>query len=134
MEKKELCKLPLFDKIDFIRKIVFEAMKVEDDAVITRMLSRLSKKGTGYYRHFGVLNLSNNEIILGELLKSHNISPITAYKWFLLLRSKKDVLEKLQNNEISAVKAASLKRDSKNLSSIKGREIIDEINLLIRGR
>jgi len=132
MRNKELTKIPLFEKIDFIRKIVFEATKIQDDAVITRMLARLCRKGGGYYRQFSVLNLTNNEIILGELLKTHKISPKTAYKWFLILRSKGDVLERLKNNEISASEAYLLERQRKQYPEQLGKEIKEEIIELIR--
>ncbi len=132
MEKDELKKLPLFEKIDFIRKIVFEATKIQDDVVITRMLARVSRRGKGYYRQFSVLKLTNNEIMLEELLKTHKISPRTAYKWFLLLRSKPDVLEKLREGEITAVDAYMTNRERRQYPKQLGREIKEEIIELIR--
>jgi len=132
MRNAELVKIPLFEKIEFIRKIVFEATKIQDDALITRMLARLCKKGRGYYRQFSVLKLTNNEMIFGELLKTHNISPQTAYKWFLLLRSKPDIIEKLKNNEISAEKAFLTNRERRQYPKQLGKEIKEEIIELIR--
>lgn len=131
MEKEELKKLPLFDKIDFIRKIVFEATKIQDDVVITRMLARTSRRGKGYYRQFSVLKLTNNEIILEEVLKTHKISPRTAYKWFLLLRSKSDVIEKLRDGEITASDAYLTNRERRQYPKRLGKEIKEEIIELI---
>jgi len=132
MEGKDLKEIPLFEKIEFIRKVVFEATKIQDDQVITKMLARISRKGRGYYRQFSVLNLTNNEIVMEQLLKTHKLSPHTVYKWFLLLRSKPDVLSKLREGEMTAKDAFLTNRERKQYPKQLGREIKEEIIELIR--
>lgn len=132
MERKLLKKTPLFDKINFVRQIVKEAMNIEDDAVITLMLSRVRRRNNGEGGNIVALNLSNNEIVFEQLLKTYKIRPSTAYGWFLFLRSKNYVLEKLQNSEITTNKALKLNKADRELPKTLGRQILDEINLLVK--
>ena len=95
----------LFDKIEWVKQLSTDAIGISDEAVLRRMLGRLYRKGSGQVKKFGVLQLSQQELILDQLLKSQEVSPRSAYRWFLLAKAPKEVCElgredKITQNEI----------------------------------
>ncbi|MBW2972797.1 hypothetical protein KY346_00210 [Candidatus Woesearchaeota archaeon] len=91
----------LFDKVEWVKQMCSEAIGVSDEVIIRKMLSKLRTKGTAKFSRYGVLRLSQRELVLDQLLKSNEISPRTAYSWFILIRAPKDVCELGRNDKIS---------------------------------
>ena len=91
----------MFDKIDWIKQLASDAIGVSDEVVLRRMLSRLCRKGRGLVRKYGVLHFSQQELILEQLLKSNEVSPLSAYRWFLLIRAPEEISELGQKSKIS---------------------------------
>jgi len=95
----------LFSKIEWVKQLSTDAIGISDEVVIKRMLGRLYRKGTSQIKKYGILQLSQPELILDQLLKSNEVSPRSAYRWFLLAKAPKEVCElgredKISQNEI----------------------------------
>jgi len=122
--------MSVFQKVEWLKRLSSEAIGVSDNEVLTHMLSRLRRKGTAEFRKYGVLRLSQNELILDQLLKGNKVSPKTAYIWFLLMRAPKMDLESgdeegLSQNELLRRCAGRLRMSPEKEKL--GKEIIRDI-------
>gem|GEM_PF-3131493 len=93
--------MTMFDKVEWVKQLCSEAVGISDEAVIKKMLGRISRKGMCKLNKFGMLKFSQKELVLDQLLKSNEVSPRSAYRWFLLLKVPKEVRELGQENRIS---------------------------------
>ena len=103
MEMKKYLRhnMTMFDKVEWVKQLCSEAVGISDEAVIKKMLGRISRKGMCKLNKFGMLKFSQKELVLDQLLKSNEVSPRSAYRWFLLLKVPKEVRELGQENRIS---------------------------------
>lgn len=124
-----------FDKIEWLKQLASEAIGVSDEAVLRRMLGRLRRKGTAEFRKYGILKLSQQELILDQLLRSNEVSPKSAYTWFLLLRAPQEVIENGQKDHISQNEmlrqSAGIRKKSEPEQEALGKEILADIIRLI---
>ena len=121
----------VFDKIEWLKRLSKEAIGVSDEATLRRMLSRLRRKGTAEFSKYGFLKLTQQELILDQLLKSNEVSPKAAYKWFLFLRAPKEVIEsglkdRISQNEMLRRSKGLLKKFDPQHEAL-GKEIIQDI-------
>ena len=125
----------VFEKIEWLKQLSAEAIGVSDVATLRRMLSHLRRKGSAEFLKFGILKLSQQELILDQLLKANEVSPKTAYTWFLLLRAPPEVIESAQKDEISfnemRRKCVGVRKKSTPEEEALGKEIIQDIIRLI---
>jgi len=126
----------VFEKIDWLKQLSAEAIGVSDTTILRRMLGRLRRKGSAEFRKYNILKLTQQELILDQLLKAHEVSPKTAYTWFLLLKAPPEVIESGRKDLISqnamvrqcvGVRGKSLDPEHEKL----GQEIIQDIIRLI---
>ncbi len=126
----------VFEKIEWLKQISSEAIGVSETTVLRRMLSRIRRKGSAEFRKYNILKLTQQELILDQLLKAHEVSPKTAYTWFLLLKAPKEVIEsgqkdKLSQNEMLR-RCVGVRQKSADPEHEKlGQEIIHDIIKLI---
>lgn len=125
----------VFEKIEWLKQLSAEAIGVSDEAVLRRMLSKLRRKGTAEFRKFGILRLSQQELILDQLLKANEVSPKSAYSWFLLLRAPPEVIEsgrkdRLSQNEMLR-RSSGVRQKSTPEQEALGKEILQDIIRLI---
>ena len=121
----------LFDKVEWVKKLASEAIGVSDEAVLKKMLRHLWHKGSVGTKKYGVLRFSQQEIILDQLLKSNEVSPRSAYRWFSLIKVPEEVCElgregKISQNEIQR-RASGLLRKSDPEHEKLGKEILQDI-------
>ena len=125
----------VFEKVEWLRKLSTEAIGVSDTRLLRRMIGRIRRKGTAEFRKYGILKMSQQEIILDQLLKSNEVSPKTAYNWFLLLKAPTEVIEsgrkdKLSQNEIARRCVGVLQKSDPEHEKL-GQEILQDIIKLI---
>ncbi len=94
----------LLSKVDFIRHLCNEAIGDTSNEYITKMLGRLRLRGTEYVKKYGEIHYTNHELILDQLLRSNEISPRSAYRWFILLRAPKKLIERVEQGELSIIR------------------------------
>ena len=135
MEKNLRNNMNLFDKVEWVKKLASEAIGVSDEETLRRLLRRLYSKGMGQYKRYGVLKYTKEELVLDQLLKDYQVSPRTAYRWFMFLKAPQDVRQLAKENMISQ---NELERRSQGLllkstpeQEKLGKEIIQRICALI---
>ncbi|MEM4264105.1 MAG: hypothetical protein QW666_04415 [Candidatus Woesearchaeota archaeon] len=120
-----------FDKVEWVKQLASEAIGVSDEAIIRRMLGHLRRKGTCKFNKYGVLQFSQKELVLDQLLKSNEVSPRSAYRWFLLLKAPEEVRELGQDNKISQNemwrRAQGVLQNSSPEQEKLGKEILQDI-------
>ena len=121
----------LFDKVEWVKQLASEALGVSDEAILKKMLRHLWCKGSIRAAKYGVLRFSQQEIILDQLLKSNEVSPRSAYRWFSLIKAPEEVCElgregKISQNEIQR-RASGLLRKSDPEHEKLGKEILQDI-------
>lgn len=132
MDMKTLRRMSLFEKVDFVRRLVVEVLGVDNDEVILRMLSRLAHK-SGVLRRYGGFYYTREEQVLGQLLADHGMSSKTVYTWFLLSRSPKNLLEMYRSGEISQNQLLRMKerRAAPRHDKALEAEILNDVKRLI---
>lgn len=135
MQKYLRNNMGLFDKVAWVKDISYQAIGVNDQAVLRQMLRHISRKGSGKMVKYGVLKFSQQELILDQLLKSHQVSPRTAYNWFLYIRAPEEVCElgregKISQNEIKKRMATGLRKSDPEHEKL-GKEILLDIIKLV---
>ena len=121
----------LFDKVEWVKQLASEAIGISDETVLKRMLRHLWSKGNVRTNKYSVLRFSQQEIILDQLLKSNEVSPRSAYRWFSLVKAPEEVCElgregKISQNEIQR-RASGLLRKSDPEHEKLGKEILQNI-------
>ncbi len=138
MEMKKYLRnnMNLFDKVEWVKQLCADAIGVSEDEVIRKMLGRLRKRGVVQKRKYGLGRFTQQELILDQLLKSNEVSPRTAYRWFCMLKAPKEILEIGKENELSQNEI--LRRSQGVLQKVTpeqqelGEEIRQEILKLVR--
>jgi len=135
MKKYLRSNMNLFDKVEWLKTLSREAIGVSDEDVLRRILRRLYCKGSGDIKRYGVLQFSQQELILDQLLKSNEVSPRSAYRWFSLLKAPKDVCElgrsgKITQNEMEQRSSALLRKSDPEHEKL-GKEIIQDITKVV---
>ena len=125
-----------FEKLEWLKQLAADAIGVSDMVVLRRMISRLRRKGTAEFRKYGVLKLTQQELVLDQILRANEVSPKTAYTWFLLLKAPKEVVESGQQDRLSQNemlrRCRSVRQKSASPEHEKlGQEIIQDIIKLI---
>lgn len=125
----------LFDKVEWVKRLSAEALGISEEAHLRRMLRHLARKGTSQAKKFGVLGFSQQELILDQLLKSNEVSPRTAYNWFIYIKAPEEVCElgregKISQNEIKR-RAGGVLRKSDPEHEKLGKEILQDIIRLV---
>lgn len=124
-----------FEKVEWLKRLSAEAIGVSDEVILRRMLSRIKRKGSAEFRKYNILKLTQQEIILDQLLKANEVSPKSAYTWFLLLRAPKEVIESGQKDQLSQRKmlsfCKSVRQKSDPAKEKLGQEILQDIIRLI---
>ena len=135
MKKNLRHNMNVFQKVEWLKQLASEAIGVSEEAVLKRMLGRLKRKGNAEFKKYGILRFSQQELILDQILKANEISPRTAYIWFLAIRNPEEVLEKGRRDELSQNQMVKLSRFVRPKSDPKhealGKEIIQDIIRLI---
>ena len=131
MRKYLRSNMNLFDKVEWLKTLSREAIGVSDEAVLRRMLRRLYHKGSGNLKQYGVLQFSQQELILDQLMKSNEVSPRTAYNWFLYIRVPEEVCDlgrsgKISQNEIKRCSETVLRKSDPEQDKL-GKEILQDI-------
>ena len=133
MEMKKYLRnnMNLFDKVEWVKQLASEAIGVSDVIVLKRMLRHLWSKGSVRTSKYGVLRFSQQEILLDQLLKSNEVSPRSAYRWFSLVKAPEEICElgrdgKISQNEIQR-RASGLLRKSDPEHEKLGKEILQNI-------
>lgn len=130
MDRKTLRRLSLFEKTEFVRKLVVEILGVDNDERILRMLARLAHK-SGRIKLYGKFIPTREEEVLEQVLTSNQISSKTAYMWFLLGRSPKTLLELYRKGELSQNQLIRMKERSP-ISRPRDKALANEILAEIR--
>lgn len=135
-------KIPIFDRINLIKKELKELIPEIEEEKFLSMLSHIRNFFYGklhYGRREKSENLArkreltaNEQIILDYLLKN-NLNPSTTYRWFVACRLPSDLKDKLEEGKISHRKAYAIasNRKKSRLSNI-GLLMIEEINNVVR--
>lgn len=125
----------LFDKVEWVKQLASEAIGVSDVIILKRMLRHLWHKGSVGKNKYGVSKFSQQEIILDQLLKSNEVSPRSAYRWFSLIHAPEEVCElgregKISQNEIQRIASRVLQKSDPEHEKL-GKEILQEIIRII---
>jgi hypothetical protein len=139
MEMKKYLRnnMTLFDKVEWLKRLSSEAIGVSDEALLRGMLRRLSRKGSGSINKYGVLRFSQQELVLDQLLKSSEVSPRSAYRWFSLLKAPIEAHElgrcgKLSQNQIEKQYSKVLRKSDPEQDKL-GKEILQDIIKVVEG-
>ena len=128
----------MFDKIEWLKKLSQDAIGISDEATLRRMLKRLSVKGsTKYIKKYGISQFTQQELILDQLMKSNEVSPRTAYNWFLYIRASKEVCDlgrkgAISQNDIKRHLYSGLQKPDQEHEKL-GKEIIRDILKIVEG-
>src|SRR3989344_9571132 len=89
MEMKKYLRnnMNLFDKVEWVKHLATDAIGISEEAVLRKMLRHLARKGTSQVNKFSITRFSQQELILDQVLKSNEVSPRTAYNWFIYMRA-----------------------------------------------
>ena len=121
----------LFDKVEWIKLLSSEAIGVNDNVILKKMLRRLCDKSKISTLKYGVLRFSQQELILDQLLKDNEVSPRSAYRWFSLLYVPKNVRQLGEECKISQNEIIRLSRKERLKSDLEheklGKEILQDI-------
>ena len=114
-----------------MKRLVFEAVKIDSDIKIRKMLRHLWGPSDLAFKKYGQAKLTEQEVIVGHLLREHKISPRTAYTWFNLSNAPKEILELVETNKITFNKAQKMIRgvkmkDNRELTQL-GKEILEDV-------
>ena len=94
-------KINFLEKKGFLKSLIFEALRLEDDRRICKMLRHLWGDCRLGYNKFGDSKLTNEELVLARILSEQKISANSAYRWFRLSNAPKDMLELAMCNKVS---------------------------------
>ena len=135
-------KIPIFDRINRIKKDLKELIpEVEED----KFLSMLSHIRNFYYGklHYGrraveenlqkKKELTINEKLILDYMLKNNLNPSTTYRWFIACRLPSDLKEKLQQGKVSFKKAVLI-ADNRKKSKLSntGLLMVEEVNNIVR--
>jgi len=127
--------MSLQQKVDFLRKLIFDATGINDLVLIRRMIGRLSKYGLPKVNKFGMPMKDETTIIVGTILDQQKVSPKTAYRWLLVLKQPQEILNQINSGEISMNKAILMKREEKRTIDPEheklGKEILSDMIKLV---
>ena len=136
MEMKKYMRnnMNVFDKVEWVKQLTSEALGIENETAIRRMLSHLRRKGSASMKKYGVLKFTQQELILDQLLKANEVSPRAAYNWFILVRCSENVRDLgmqdlITQNEIGN-RMKGLLRKSPEQEKL-GKEILNDIAKIV---
>lgn len=136
MEMKKYLRnnMTLFDKVEMVKQLASETIGISSEDVLRKMLRRLCKKGSCQSSKYGILKFSQQELVLDQILKSSEISPRTAYNWFLCIKAPEEVCElgregKISQNEIKRRRADILQKSPEQ--DKLSQEILEDIRKLV---
>ena len=127
--------MSLQQKIDFIKQLINDSIGINDLFLIKKMIGRLSRYNTPRVNKYNISRLNQNEDVVRQILDEQEISPKSAYRWFLLLEQPKDVIDLVHSGQISINEAIrrsqKIKREIDPEHTKLGKEIIEEIRKLV---
>jgi len=109
----------VFTKIKEVKDLVKEVYPKLSMEELTQEIQFLSNYWHGNKRKRGT-KLTQQQLVIYELLIKNNYNPATAYRWFLLATAPKELQEKVNYGELSIRDA--LKERKKELSCISVTE------------
>lgn len=119
------------DKKYFVKSLIFKAVGIENDVRIRKMLRHLCSYDGMAFNKYGERKLTNEEMIVAQILKQNQLSPRTVYRWFCLVKAPKETLELVKNNQISMNELVKLSRNLRKRKDPEleklGKEIIQDI-------
>ena len=135
MKKYIRCNMSLQQKIDFLRKLIYDATGIDDLVLIKKMVNRLSRYGLPEVSKYSFSRLSEQEKIVRQILEVNEISPKSAYKWLLLLGQPQSLIDLVNSGNISmnemTRRCTKIKREIDPEHEKLGKEIIDDITKLV---
>ena len=124
------------DKKEFLKSLIYEALRLDNEVRIRKIVRRLCEKDSTRVSLYRNCDLSSDELVVDHILKQCKISPRTAYRWFSLSRAPKEVLELVQNGKISMNEAqrlcAKVKKNDPETEKL-GWEIMEKVAKITRG-
>jgi len=126
------------EKKEFLKSRIFDALRIDKDIKICKMLRHIWAVGGLGFNIYRVTKLSEEEIIVAQILKECKISPRTGYRWFTLSRAPKETLENCLTQNISMNKFRKMWKGLKgrNIDEEKeklGKELISDICSVVGG-
>ena len=94
-------KANFLEKKYFLKTLIFEALRLEDEIKIHKMLRHLWSDRRLGYNKFGEPKLTSEELVLAQILEKQKISAFTAYRWFRLSKAPKSMLDLITCGKIS---------------------------------
>ena len=121
----------LFDKVEWVKHLATDAIGISEETVLRKMLRHLARKGTSQVNKFSIARFSQQELILDQVLKSNEVSPRTAYNWFIYMRAPEEACElgrqgKISQNELRRRASGVLRKCDPEHEKL-GKEILQEI-------
>lgn len=135
----------VFDKVESIRKLIFEHLPEINEDELIYMLSHCREyyEGNLYYGRRTAdqeekqkrpkRKLTKIESELFQLLLKHKINPSTGYRWFLAARVPEDIMNELKRKNMTISKAMEISRNRKRVIDNKlGWQLISMIKETVR--
>jgi len=124
-------------KKDSVKKQIFEAIRLDNDVRVRKMLRHLSRYDEMCFNKYGERRLTDDEIILAHILKVNELSPRTVYRWFALCKAPQETLELVMQNKISANKVIAIcrgirEKEDPDIQKL-GKSIIAEVIRVAEG-
>jgi hypothetical protein len=94
-------KANFLEKKYFLKTLIFEALRLEDETKMCKMMRHLRNDYKLGYNNFGEPKLTSEELVLAQILEKQKISAVTAYKWFRLSKAPKSMLDLVTCGKIS---------------------------------
>ncbi|MDP2749890.1 MAG: hypothetical protein Q8O89_03600 [Nanoarchaeota archaeon] len=119
------------EKKNLVNRLVFESVKIDSDIKIRKMLRHLWSQSDLSFKKYGQTKLTEQEIIVGHILREHKISAKTAYAWFNFSNAPKEILELAETNKITFNQAKLMirgvkRKDNAELKQL-GKELLEDV-------
>lgn len=135
MNRSELKRTPLDEKVDFVRSLARQCLQIDNnDWYICKILTKLAHMDRARIKKYGATKLTTDDLLFAQLLRDNGIKPHTAYTWFLLMRCSKEVRAKVLAGEMTQREALLNVADTRELPNrALGMEILHEIRQIMEG-
>jgi hypothetical protein len=133
MNRAEMKRTPLQEKVDFVRELAKQALQISNnDWYICKILTKLAHANESYVKKYGAKKLTTEDLLMQQLLRDHGINPHTAYSWFLLLRCPEDIRLQLDSGMISQRQAITQSANKKVMPNKRSEmELLTEIRTIM---
>jgi hypothetical protein len=135
MNRSELKRTPLQEKVDFVKDLARQTLQVENnDWYLCKVLTKLAHANDSYLKKYGAKKLTTDELLFLQVLRENGLKPHTVYTWFLLMRCPPEIRAKVVAGEISQREAMSASINQKELPNRQlEMEIVQEIRHVMEG-